>query len=105
MNQKLLNLSASTLYFLGNILGPLMIVMMFLSYNIFTRLNISSPFYEICSLIIISIPLMYSWFAKKIDKVLIILFVEKIDIKKYELYWKEHIKSKLGSKVLGYHGL
>ncbi|MDG3132768.1 hypothetical protein MKL26_07040, partial [Streptococcus suis] len=31
--------------------------------------------------------------------------VEKIDIKKYELYWKEHIKSKLGSKVLGYHGL
>lgn len=105
LEEKISNLSAPKLYFFRNIFGSLNILFCILFGFALEKSNVSYYLQNLLFLIIISMPLIYVWFAKKIDKVLIDLLVEKIDLDKYEAYWQEHINKLLGGKAQGHHAL
>lgn len=105
IEEKISNLPVSSLYFARNYLGIINILLFIIA--IIAIFNLKMPFYlkNMLSWIIVSMPWLYFWLAKKIDKVLINLLVEKVDLNKYEVYWLKHVNSKFGTKALAYHAL
>ena len=105
IEEKISNLPVSSLYFARNYLGIINIILFIIAT--IAVINLKMPFYlkNTLSWIIVSMPWLYYWLAKKIDKVLINLLVEKVDLNKYEAYWLKHVNSKFGTKALAYHAL
>ncbi|MGT2655466.1 hypothetical protein [Streptococcus varani] len=105
LEEKISNLSASNLYFARNFLGIINIVLFIITPVAVYHSTMPFQIKNILSWFVISIILLYNWFSKKIDKVLLNILVEKIDLDKYEAYWKKHVDSKLGIKAFAFHAL
>lgn len=102
---KLINLSGDSLFILWRF-GILMIVPITgIAIITLSLLKLSTNLYTFITMFTLVLLLLYYLLVKGIDKTLIFLLMEQIDLDKYEAYWLKHIESKLGIKALAFHAL